>query len=153
VTTPGKGLTFTDDFTATGRHYTLHRICDRSLSLIHVQYYEGVTFSLHDAATGTVTEGLLAEPHFSPGRTCFATFGEFYSEGASIDIYERDGDGYRLARRFGKGEVAAEGYRLDTVKWSTASRVRISLKGRDREPKVIQVSRSGRGDWQLEEVH
>ena len=152
VTTAGKGFTFTDDFTGTGRHFTLYRIYDRSLSLVHVQYYEGVTFTLLDTTTGAMAEGLFSEPHFSPGRTRFATFGEFYGEGASIDIYEKDGDGYRLARRFENGEVAAEGFSLESMVWPTAARVRISLKSRDRGATVIHVSRSDDGGWQLEEA-
>jgi hypothetical protein len=149
VTTAGKGFTFTDDFTGTGRHFTLYRIFDRTLSLLHVQYYEGVTFTLLDAATGILADGLLSEPQFSPGRTCFSTFGEFYSEGASIDIYEKDGNGYRLARRFEGEEVVTEGFSLESMVWLTAAQVRISLKSRDRGTTVLRVTRSERGDWQL----
>ena len=110
------------------------------------------SYLVTNAATGILAEGLLSEPQFSPGRTCLATFGELYGEGASIDIYEKDGNGYRLARRFERTEAAAKGFSLESMVWLTAAQVRISLKSRDRGAKVIQVSRSKRGDWQLKEA-
>jgi hypothetical protein len=106
--------------------YVVDYYHDYNEVLLQTRFWEGSSYFIYNLQYNAIVDNIIDTPRFNPSRDRFFSIGSFYDEEPELQIYLKDGVGYKLLRKETMDYKYYDMY-IKNVEWLNNTKARITF--------------------------